>query len=366
MALLLRDRETAPDAAPQPPGGPPAPTAPDFACETCGAAMERGQDWCLECGTAAPGRLGMRPGRTAFTVVGLTALLSFCAVLAAYAALTSDAERTAAKPSAGSGQPIVAGTPGAATPAAPGAVQPGATGPGVTPPAGQPNTAPIIPTSKPPPGASNTRLAPPATPTPPSRVGGGSSGGADRSSGGTGSGQKSTGGSSRSTGGDSGRRVTTASTGPGTIAFRKGAARNYDPTKRPGVEFGPPSYAIDASRATVWDVVTPADGRPIDAGLVIDLGRPHALSSLRLATPTPGFTLEVYGAKSSAQLPVDVIDKRWIHLTDDKGVRSDELISLKGKGEGAKIEMLLLHIKRAADATDPRVAIGDVTLRGTP
>ncbi|MDQ3723467.1 MAG: hypothetical protein M3376_10470, partial [Actinomycetota bacterium] len=128
MALLLRDREAPLEAAPPPPDGAVLSTVPDFACESCGAAMERGQDWCLECGTAAPGRLGgSKPGwRAAFTVVGLTTLLLCCAVVAAYAALTSDAERTASAPPTGSGDPITAQIPGAAVPGAPPTViQPG-------------------------------------------------------------------------------------------------------------------------------------------------------------------------------------------------------------------------------------------------
>src|SRR4051794_38886985 len=103
VALLLRDRDAPSEAAPPPPDGAAAASAPDFACGTCGAAMQRGQDWCLECGTAAPGRLGAKPGwRAAFTVVGLTTLLLCCAIVAIYAALTGDAERTAAAPPAGS------------------------------------------------------------------------------------------------------------------------------------------------------------------------------------------------------------------------------------------------------------------------
>ena len=78
--------------------------------------MQRGQDWCLECGTAAPGRLGARPGwRAAFTVVGLTTVLL---VLRRRRRLRSADERRRAH-RVGSGQrlgnPIVAGTPGAAT-----------------------------------------------------------------------------------------------------------------------------------------------------------------------------------------------------------------------------------------------------------
>jgi hypothetical protein len=362
VALLLRDREASPEAAPQPPEGALLPSAPDFACESCGAAMERGQDWCLECGTAAPGRLGARPGwRAAFTVVGLTTLLLCCAVVAAYAALTSDAERTASAPSAGSADPITAQTPGAAVPAPPGAVvQPGVTGPGVAPPAASqqptPGGTPIIPTTKPPQTVTNRPVAP-APPATSAKTGAGQ--GTSTS---TGSGA----GTGASAGSDSTATKAPAPDTPVTIALKKDAARTYDPIKRAGAEFGPAAFAVDSKVDTVWDVTVPADGQPIAAGLVIDLGKPYALRSLRLATPTDGFTVEIYGAKSAKELPEDVIDKRWIHLTDKKFVLDGQPIVLKGKAGNPKVQLLLLHFTTPADPDDPRVAIGDVTLRGTP
>ena len=148
--------------------------------------------------------------------------------------------------------------------------------------------------------------------------------------------------------------------------MRKDAAKTYNQPARAGAEFGPAANAVDGKPSTVWDVVVPADGQPIGAGLVIDLGKPYALSSLRLTTPTPGFTVEIYGAKSAKQLPVDVIDKRWIHLTDKKGVQEGEPISLKNRAKGAKVQLVLLHMTAPAQPTDPKVAIGDVALRGTP
>jgi hypothetical protein len=363
VALLLRDREATPEAAPPPPDGAVLATAPDFACESCGAAMERGQDWCLECGTAAPGRLGAKPGwRAAFTVVGLTTLLLCCAIIAGYAALTSDAERTAAAPPAGSGDPITAPAPGAAVPATPPAViQPGATGPGVTPPASLPGAdggTPIVPTTKPPLPATNTPVVPtPPSPQPPAAVTPPAPAAPATAN-----------NNATATPGATGTPATgTAApvSAPVTIAFKKDAAQTYDPIKRAGAEFGPAAYAIDAKPDTVWDVTVPADGQPIAAGLVIDLGKPYALRSLRIDTPTDGFTVEVYGAKSAKELPADVIDKRWIHLTDKKFVLDDEPILLKGKGDGAKVQLLLLHITAPADPDDPHVAIGNVKLRGT-
>jgi len=359
VALLLRDREAAPEAAAQPPGGGGPGAAPDFACEICGAGMQRGQDWCLECGTAGRGRLGARPGwRSAFTVVGLTLLLVYGAVMASYAALTSDAERTASAPTAGDGAPIQAQTPGIPGPA-PTTIQPGATGPGTTPPAstqvppgaGQvPLTGTPLPPSaadavkraqqlmlkgRPIPPAANSGVAPPASAgTTPSK-------------------------------GAPAAPPATPNVAPQVIKLKSGAAATYDPAKRAGAEFGPAANAIDGKAGTVWDVTAPADGNPLGVGLLVNLGAPYALESLRLATPTPGFRAELYGAVQK-DVPADVLDKRWQHLTDRKQVADGEPIDLKGKGDAPKYQLFLVYVTLPAEATDPRVAIDEFTLRGSP
>src|SRR3954464_7418979 len=80
-------------------GAVPASDAPARTCAGCGAPMAAEQDWCLSCGTAAPGRLGERPGwRAALTVLAITLLLVAGSVAAAYAALTSDATQEAGGP----------------------------------------------------------------------------------------------------------------------------------------------------------------------------------------------------------------------------------------------------------------------------
>jgi hypothetical protein len=227
--------------------------------------------------------------------------------------------------------------------------------------------APIIPTTKPPAGTANTPIP---TPNPPAAPPAASAGPTADNPGPTGTGSTgstgSTGaGSTAGTGSTNDNTTTAAANAPVTIDFAKDAAKTYDPTKRAGAEFGPAALAVDGKADTVWDVTVPADGQPIAAGLVIDLGKPYALRSLRLDTPTDGFTVEVYGAKSAKELPTDVIDKRWIHLTDKKFVLDDEPILLKGKGDGAKVQLLLLHFTTPAEPDDPRVAIGNVKLRGT-
>ena len=321
-------------------------TTVEFACAACGGAMRPGQDWCLECGSAAPGRLGAPPGwRAAFTVVSVTLLLVVGAVLASYAALTSDAERTAAAPPVGSGQPIPAtGAPAALPPAA---LNPGETGPNTAPPVVPPPATgkAIIPSTPPAPGA-NTQVKPPvapppvAAPPPPPPA--------------------------ATTKPSTGQSATSAAVPkPEIVKFKLTAAKTYDPAKRAGAEFGPAMNAIDKSKLTVWDVVIPADGKPIGAGLMVDLGKPYALRALQIATTTGGFSAEIYGAVDAKKVPEDILDKRWQHLTDIKKTTDGKIVSLANKSKD-KIQLLLVYITLPADQTDPRVAIGKLTVSGTP
>jgi hypothetical protein len=357
VALLLKDRDGPSEAGSPPPGGGAPFVAPDFACHSCGGAMQAGQDWCLECGTAAPGRLGAKPGwRAAFTVVAVVLLLVSGATLAGYAALTSDAQRTAAAPSSGDGTPIpAAGSDAAVVPPAP-VVQPGATGPGTTPPAVTPppvtppaGQQPVVPVQPPPP-AQNTQVKPPAV-TPPAAT-------APPPPAATGTNKTDT------TGTDS---TAAAAPKPEVAKLAEDSAATYDPGKRAGAEFGPAENAVDKSGATVWDVTVPADGKPIGAGLTVDLGKLYSLRAVKISTPTPGFEVEVYGAVSAAakDLPEDILDKRWEHLTTIKSVVDDKLVSLLNKSKKQQ-QLLLFYITKPKDLMDPRVAIGKITVAGVP
>ena len=149
------------------------------------------------------------------------------------------------------------------------------------------------------------------------------------------------------------------------VKFAKDAASTYDPSKRAGAEFGPAANAIDANPKTVWDVSVPADGKPIGAGLLLDLGKPYALRAIKIDTPTKGFRVELYGAVDAKEKPEDILDKRWEHLTDIKSVTDGKLVSLLKKSEN-KQQLLLLYVTQPGEPTDPRVAIGKVTVAGTP
>ena len=59
------------------------------------------QDWCLECGAGAPGKLSARPGwRSAMTLIAATVVLATAAVAASYAALSKSPKKTVTRPAA--------------------------------------------------------------------------------------------------------------------------------------------------------------------------------------------------------------------------------------------------------------------------
>ena len=89
---------------------------------------------------------------------------------------------------------------------------------------------------------------------------------------------------------------------------------------------------------------------------MLDLGKPYALRALQIATPTKGFSVELYGAVDAKELPEDILDKRWEHLTDVKKVVSGKVVSLLKKSDGqAAAAAHLDHGARRAD----RPARGD-------
>ena len=109
----------------------------------------------------------------------------------------------------------------------------------------------------------------------------------------------------------------------------------------------------------------PADAKPIAAGLMVDLGKPYALRSLQIATSTPGFGVGDLRREVAKQAPADILDNRWEHLTDIKSVGDGKIVSLLNKSKD-KLELLLVYITPPADQADPRVAIGKLTVSGTP
>jgi hypothetical protein len=318
---LVRDTQA---PAPEPPAPEPAaveapePAPVERGCANCGSAMAPGQDWCLDCGSAAPGRLGRRPGmRAAATVVGLTVALVAGAVTAGYAAISGDAGRDVAKAPAAAAAPIAQAPP--STPAAPTPVAPATPLPTVappktsTPPAAQPSTpAPVVHT----PVTSTPATSTPATTTP------------------------------------------AVDNSPQPIGLGADAASLYDPYTRASSS-GDPVDAYDDDTATAWNVTT-ADAQDMQVGLAVDLGKKRTIKELRLRTSTPGFRVELY-ATDTAQLPPDILDTRWAHLKNRSNVAKTDKISLAG--DGHKYRYVLVWLT-TPPKSGPTVKINELKLLG--
>jgi hypothetical protein len=341
MATAVAD-PSAPDAAPPPePDGPGAPgshpasaESPQRECANCGARLVPGQDWCLACGTPAPGALTTRsPGwRSAALILGTTAVLVLGAAAAAYAALT---------------QPS---TPGQVTqtvaqaPAPPAATAPTTTTPPpATPPATATTPAPAkalpLPASKPPqipltatkalptPKTTGTTKAPPAAAKPPSE----------------------------------------AKPPQPAILLDTNAASTYNPSHLPESSFGDPSLAIDGETATGWTAqVQPATAPNMAAGLLIDLKDTQRLAAAEVITATPGLTAQVFGTSASTA-PASITSPEWTALTKAEVIKNrHERIPLGHSSSGFRFVVLWIsRVPASAVGTSQapgRVSINELEL----
>ncbi len=289
--------------------------------------MVPGQDWCLECGAAAPGRLGRRPGmRAATTIVGLTLALVAGAVTAGYAAINGDAGREVAKPAAASGAPVAQAPP--ATPAAPAATTPAAPAqplPTVKPPQSSTPAPPVSHPATPAPSAPST-----SAPTTPANT----------------------------------TPATTTPSKPAQPAIQPidlgaDAASLYDPYTRMTAN-GDPADAYDGDTTTAWKVTSVADGQDMQVGLVVDLSKKRSVKQLKLRTSTPGFRIETYAA-DTAELPPDILDTRWAHLHNKSGVAKDDAIALASDSHRYRYVLLWFT---TPPKKGPTVKINELTILG--
>jgi hypothetical protein len=313
--------------------------------------MEPEQDWCLNCGTAAPGRLGERPGwRAASTVIALALLLVLGAVGAGYAALTDDSqpEQTASAPAAA--PPAAAQVaPPAATTQPPAATQPPAT---ATTPA-KPKKLPKVktPTAGATPGSPITPT--PTTSTPATNAGTGTGTNTGTTGTGTGTNTGTTG---------TGTTTTPADTGPKPIELNGDAGTVYDPFKRVK-DSGETTRALDDDPSTSW-YVDPTVPTQVAVGYVVDLGKLQGVRQINLQTPTPGFRVEIYATDETTP-PPDILDTRWSHIKDvsDVGAKDDgkQKIVL-GAGTSKYRNVLLWFTQPPTDG--PRLRIAELELLG--
>jgi hypothetical protein len=310
--------------------------------------MEPEQDWCLNCGTAAPGRLGERPGwRAASTVIVLAVLLVLGAVGASYAALTGDSQpkQTASTPAAVPPAAAQAAPP-AATTQPPAATQPPATTtapakpktlPKVkTPTSGATTGSPITPAPAPTPTTSTPTTSTPTTSTPATGTG-------------TGTGTTTT-------------PTTPADTGPKPIEVNGDAGTVYDPFKRVK-DSGETTRALDGDTTTSW-YVDPTIPTQIAVGYVVDLGKLQGVRQINLQTPTPGFRVEIYATDETTP-PPDILDTRWSHIKDVSDVGAKDSGKQKivlGAGTSKYRNVLLWFTQPPTDG--PRLRIAELELLG--
>jgi hypothetical protein len=344
MTLLQQDPEAkaGEQSGATPPEAPPA--AP--ACPKCHTELSDGQDWCLTCGQAQPGRLANLPGkRAAATVLALTTVLVGGAVAASYAALQdgsaapgSTSTQLAQATAAGPADAVVPAPvdPSAALPAEPttaAPADPAATLPGTGAAASTP--APVTPTPTP----------TPASPAPS-----------------TTSGTKTTSTTKDSTSADSKANTRTsttqADTAPVAIKLDPAAAALYDPYTRNTATGGDAAKALDADPGTSFPITVAPGSGSIGAGLTADLGKLQGIREIDLTTKTPGFKVEVY-ATDSDELPPDVLDTRWAHLKDvsdvGSGAGNKQVISL-GSGTTKYRHVLLWFTAPPSDGLTVRVS----------
>ena len=320
-------------APPEAPGGrtdPSPPEAPPRTCASCGGPLDPEQDWCLACGTAAPGRLGERPGwKAALAVALLATLLVASAVAAAYAAMTDDAAREASAPATAD-------------------IAPQATPAPQTPPAEQPPIQATVeddlpqvssgtgsgtgaPAAEPLPGTSSSSSAPPID---------------DATTEDDGAAE------------DTATGTNTTPPTPQRIEVAEDAGQLYDPLER-ARNAGTESKALDGDPKTNWAFSSSDPVQP-GVGYAVTLDKAQGIKELRLRTGTPGFKVEVY-ATDEATPPPEITDTRWAHIEDRSDVKAQQRIVL---GEGTSEYRTLLVWFTEPPADGARIRLTELRLFG--
>ncbi|HEX7290412.1 MAG TPA: hypothetical protein VF250_04715, partial [Conexibacter sp.] len=105
------------------------------------------------------------------------------------------------------------------------------------------------------------------------------------------------------------------------------AAVTYAPYAGPDVDLGDPSRTVDGSSRTAWKAPAAADpAAPPQVGVYVDLAGKEKLRRLVVETPTPGMSVEVYGAVDGP--PASITDAGWDHLADRAGIAAKTKVRL--------------------------------------
>lgn len=277
----------------------------EHACPSCSAPVQARQRWCLECGAeVSPGRRsGLRP---AIGIATTLAVLVGAGSAAGYTLLQDGKEPP--------------------PPATTVAQQPPAT----TPPATQ-EPAPYTP-------PSSSSYAP-APYTPPSTSGLSSSGTSSTSStaGGAEDGSSTSGTGSvtdHGTGSGNGTDIEDPQTIEPQMTLTDVAlgavAVVYAPYAPADADLGDPSRVVDGTTRTAWKVPAAADpAASPQVGVYVDLAGREEIRKLVVRTPTPGISIEIYGARKGP--PPAIVDDGWDHLADRADLKAEAKIKLPAR-----------------------------------
>jgi hypothetical protein len=133
------------------------------------------------------------------------------------------------------------------------------------------------------------------------------------------------------------------------ITLAKDAVAAYDPLTRI-VSATDPKSATDNDPSTLFTLNTKPSSDGVQAGLTVDLGTVGKVTRIKLQTPTPGFSVEIYGAPgptttSGPAIPPTLTDPRWKHLHNQRDIGSvdgDAQIRLGLHGKGVSSYRYLL------------------------
>lgn len=371
MNTLLADPPAAHGSEQSPASSPPAappegesggsdganrsgPHAQDHVCAHCGTPLQDGQHWCLNCGACEPGSLDERPNLGPLKVLALTAAI--LALGAAVAVAAAVKEHNAPSPHTVALVPATTPTTALPTTPAPAATTP--TTPSGTGGASTPHSSSKGNLLFPP--SSTTKPPKVTAPTPTPKASNESS---PSESSGSGSGSTTT--PSKATTTETGTSTTESKSSepPSPILLDTNAATTYNPYNYPESGFGDAALAIDGEPTTAWTAqVQPHSFPNMAEGLLINLREPTALGSLELRTPTPGLTLQIYGA-NGAKVPTTVTEPGWVLLSGSHKLKKKITHLKKLRTEGHSFRWVLVWLVKApASAQGTPTAPGHVAL----
>jgi eukaryotic-like serine/threonine-protein kinase len=114
------------------------------------------------------------------------------------------------------------------------------------------------------------------------------------------------------------------------VSLARNSAHDYDPYGTGGTGEHPEltKNAVDRDPSSTWTTEHYDNGNlgKLGVGLYIDAKPTVSAKSLQIQTPTPGFDVEIYGAKSGP--PKKVPDPGWTKLGLAKGLKSRQPIAL--------------------------------------